>query len=608
MGKVRHVRGRRLVAVGAALAALLAFSTVAAAPAQAAGEILGTANPTAIKDSYLVVFADRDASPHRVDALTSTLAGRYGAHVDYTYRHALRGFAGRFSERTARRLAAHPDVAYVEQNGEVRTTATQTNPPSWGLNRIDQRNLPLDNAYTYPNTASGVTAYIIDTGIRTTHNDFGGRAVWGVNTVGGSNSDCNGHGTHVAGTVGGTSYGVAKAVRLVAVKVLDCAGSGSFAAVTAGVDWVTGNHTSGPAVANMSLGGQGSNTTLENAVRNSIADGVVYAIASGNSSSNACNFTPARVSQAITVNASASNDARASFSNYGSCTDIFAPGAGITSAWHTGNTATNTISGTSMAAPHVAGGAALLLGASPNLTPAQVATAMSTIATPNKITNAGSGSPNRLLFVNTGGGTPGMPAVDNPGAQNTLRGVAVSLRMTASGGTAPYTWSATGLPAGLSINSSTGLISGTPTTVRTYSVTVTARDAANRTAATAFSWTVGQNLDGTYACSVPSGYTYDLVVSRLNECSPNNFANSYRLRLPRDNISTCTVPSGYTYDLVTSRLNTCSPNNFANSYRIRVPVVGMWACRVPTGFSYDQVRSQLNVCSPNNFANSYRLS
>ena len=643
MGKVRSV-SRRLAGLSTAMAAVVAM---AAAPVSAAeGVILGASGPGAIKDRYLVVF--KESATRGVDALAGELAAKYQAKVSHTYRHALRGFAGTLSEQAARRLAADPSVAYVEQDRAVHLVGTQPSPPSWGLDRIDQRNLPLDGSYTYPNTASNVTVYIIDTGIRTTHVDFGGRAVWGTNTIDGNNTDCNGHGTHVAGTVGGNSYGVAKGVRLIAVKVLDCGGAGSFAGVAAGVDWVTGHHTSGPAVANMSLGGSGTNATVEGAVRSSIADGVVYSLASGNSSSDACNFTPARVAEAITVNASQSNDAKASFSNFGTCTDIFAPGVSITSAWSTGDSAVNTISGTSMAAPHVAGGAALILGTTPSMTPAQVASTMYTNSTPNKITSPGTGSPNRLLFVNLNGGPGDGPAVTNPGNQTSRRGVAARLQMSASGGTPPYTWpSATGLPPGLTMNTTTGLISGTPTTVGNYSVTVTVRDSAGRTASTSFGWSITQNLDGTYACSVPAGYTWDQVVSQynvcapfayansyrlrspadgvsvcsvpsgwvwdqvvnqLNMCSPSNFANSYRLRAPADNIQVCSVPSGYTWDRVVNQLNMCSHSNFANSYNIRVPVVGLWACSVPAGFGYSQIQNQLNVCNPNGFANSYRLS
>src|SRR5215470_10787644 len=408
MGDVGVSLARRLAGLGVATAAvLLAVATVPSAAAE--GEILGASKPNAIKDSYIVVYKPGVAS---VDDLTASTANRYGARVAVTYRHALRGFAGTMSETAARRLAADPAVAYVEQNATVSVSETQTPVPSWGLDRIDQRDLPLDNSYTYPNTAPNVRAYIIDTGIRVTHTEFGGRAVWGTNTVGdGINDDCHGHGTHVAGTVGGSTYGVAKQVQLTAVKVLDCTGSGSFAGVAAGIDWVTGDHPAGaPAVANMSLGGTGSDLTTENAVRNSIADGVVYAIASGNSNADACNFTPARVAEAITVNASDINDNRASFSNFGTCTDIFAPGVNITSAWNTSDTATNTISGTSMATPHVTGAAALILGANPMLTPAQVASQMFSDATLNHIVNPGAGSPNRLLFV--GAGTPPPPGCD----------------------------------------------------------------------------------------------------------------------------------------------------------------------------------------------------
>ncbi|GAA0221902.1 hypothetical protein GCM10010492_20030 [Saccharothrix mutabilis subsp. mutabilis] len=483
------MRGNRTPLLALATAAVTALALAGTAtPAAAEGEILGADNPRAIKDSYIVVF--KDLSTQSVDALTSDLSAKYAAKVEHTYRHALKGFAGTLTERAARRLAAEPSVAYVEQNGAVEALDTQPNPPSWGLNRIDQRDLPLDTGYTYPNTASNVTAYIIDTGIRTTHQDFGGRAVWGTNTVDSNNTDCNGHGTHVAGTVGGTAHGVAKGVKLVAVKVLNCQGSGSFAGVAAGIDWVTGNHTSGPAVANMSLGAQGSDATTENAVRNSIADGVTYAIASGNSNADACNFTPARVAEAVTVNASDINDARASFSNYGTCTDIFAPGVNITSAWMTNDTATNTISGTSMAAPHVAGGAALLLGETPTLTPAQVQSQLIANSTTGKITNPGAGSPNRLLFVNTGGSVPGNPSIAPPGSQTGTVGTATSLQLKASGGTPPYSFAATGLPPGLSIAPATGLISGTPTTAGSYSVTATVTDSAGKSGSTTFGWTI----------------------------------------------------------------------------------------------------------------------
>ncbi|HEY0698732.1 MAG TPA: S8 family peptidase [Micromonospora sp.] len=405
------VSRRRLAGLCVIAAAATVMTAGSATPAAAAAQVIGIDAPSAIADSYIVVFKDHatDDNPSETRALTGRLASRHGVTVEHTYQHALHGFAGTMTRAAANRLAAEASVAYVEQNRMVRALDTQPNPPSWGLDRIDQRDLPLDGSYSYPTTAANVRAYVIDTGIRTTHTTFGGRATWGTNTTGdGNNTDCNGHGTHVAGTIGGSQYGVAKGVSLVAVKVLGCTGSGTLAGVAAGVDWVTGHHTAGvPAVANMSLGASGADATLENAIRNSIADGVVYGIASGNSNSDACGFTPARVAEAITVNATTSTDARASFSNWGTCTDIFAPGEGIVSAYNSSDTATASLSGTSMATPHVVGAAALVLAGNPGLTPAQVASSLFDASTANKVTNAGTGSPNRLLF--TGSGTPPQP-------------------------------------------------------------------------------------------------------------------------------------------------------------------------------------------------------
>ncbi len=467
MAQSPHRRRLLTLACGLAAATVTALGGLAATPASAAtGNILSVPGARTVPGSYVVILKDnvtaRSATPQTATALTQ----QYGGSVRSTW--------------------TDPRVSYVQADAEVHALATQTNPPSWGLDRIDQRNLPLDNSYTYATTAGNVHAYIIDTGIRTTHTTFGGRAIWGHNSVDTNNTDCNGHGTHVAGTVGGSQYGVAKGVALVAVKVLNCQGSGTTAQVADGINWVAGNAVK-PAVANMSLGG-GVNTTLDNAVSNAINMGVTFAIASGNSNADACNFSPARVAAAITVNATDINDARASFSNFGTCTDIFAPGMDITSSWNTSDTATNTISGTSMATPHVAGAAALWLADHPGDTPAQVATGLINASTPNKVTNPGSGSPNRLLYTQFG--APSGVTVTNPGSRTGTVGVATSLQMSASGGTPPYTWSASGLPPGLSINSSTGLISGTPTTAGAYTVTVTARDTANVSGSTSFSWTI----------------------------------------------------------------------------------------------------------------------
>jgi subtilisin family serine protease len=399
---IRSIHARTAVAAlgAAAIVGALAVAAPAVAAAPATGQIHLAAGAPAVAGSYIVVLNGGPAamSAQAVGQAATDLAGRYGGAVRYTYTSAVHGFAATMSESAARQLAADPRVASVEQDSVVHADVTQTG-ATWGIDRVDQRNLPLSGTYTYNTTATNVTAFIIDTGIRTTHNEFAGRASVGTDAVGdGRNGqDCNGHGTHVSGTVGGSTFGLAKGVRLVAVRVLNCSGSGTNAGVIAGIDFVT-RSTARPAVANMSLGG-GTSPTLDAAVRRSIAAGVTYAIAAGNSNANACNFSPARTAEAITVGATTTTDARSSFSNFGTCVDIFAPGSGITSAWATSNTATNTISGTSMATPHTAGAAALYLATHPTATPATVRDALVTAATASVISNVGTGSPNRLLFT-----------------------------------------------------------------------------------------------------------------------------------------------------------------------------------------------------------------
>jgi subtilisin family serine protease len=299
------------------------------------------------------------------------------------------------SEADAEALSRDFRVNFVEEDGVMTASATQTNPP-WGLDRIDERDRPLSGTYTYNWTGSGVRAYIIDTGIRTAHTQFGGRASNVFDAFGGNGQDCHGHGTHVAGTVGGSTYGVAKSALLRGVRVLDCTGSGSTSGVIAGVDWVRQNHIA-PAVANMSLGG-GASSSLDTAVNNLSNAGVAIAVAAGNENQNACNVSPARAANAITTGSTTSSDARSSFSNFGTCVDIFAPGSGILSAWFSSNTATATLSGTSMASPHVAGVAALYKQANPSASATTIRNAIVNNASLNKITNVGTGSPNRLLY------------------------------------------------------------------------------------------------------------------------------------------------------------------------------------------------------------------
>ncbi|HEX8704619.1 MAG TPA: S8 family serine peptidase, partial [Myxococcaceae bacterium] len=357
-----------------------------------------------LEGEFIVVLKPRTGMS--VQASASDLAKAYRGRSGRVFQHALKGFVAYMSEADARALAEDESVLYVEQNGRMQAVGVQDG-ATWGLDRVDQVDLPLDSTYAYNTAGSGVNAYIIDTGIRVTHADFGGRATLAFNAIADNNgaNDCNGHGTHVAGTVGGATWGVAKAVNLHAVRVLDCGGSGTYEGVIAGVDWVTANHVK-PAVANMSLGG-GASQAVDDAVTASVAAGVVYAIAAGNDSGDACTKSPARTPNAFTVGSTTNTDARSSFSNYGTCVDIFAPGSNITSAWYTGDTATNTISGTSMAAPHVAGGAALYLGINPTASPEQVMSVLSNLAGEGKVGSPGTGSPNKLLYTATIGNGSG---------------------------------------------------------------------------------------------------------------------------------------------------------------------------------------------------------
>ncbi|WP_253884673.1 S8 family peptidase [Actinokineospora diospyrosa] len=401
-------RAALLAGVVVAVAGFGGAVPVAAAPAAATkpAAILYANTPNAVPDTYIAVLADQQASPDVVKRRAAEASSKYGITVQTQYYTAIRGFLVKGSEEQARQLSTDIAYQYIAQDQEFKTQAlgVQNAPPSWGLNRIDQRSLPLDTKYHYPQTAPNVYAYIIDTGIRYTHQEFGGRAFYGIDTVGGvfpPGNDCNGHGTHVAGTVGGTNVGVAKQVQLVSVRVLNCLGIGTGGGVIAGVDWVTNdaimNNRKG--VANMSLGGANF-PPLNTAVTNSIAANVHYSVAAGNSNANACGFSPASTPAATTVAATQINDQRWPNSNWGPCVDIFAPGHNIYSAYHLADNSYQTLSGTSMAAPHVTGTAALWRQRFPGDTSWQTATSLTANATPNVVTLQGAGSPNLLLFAN----------------------------------------------------------------------------------------------------------------------------------------------------------------------------------------------------------------
>ena len=402
-------------------------------------------------------------------------------NMGYVYSFALEGFSAELDDDAFIALRNDPRVKYIEPVYKVKAFGSQSN-ATWGIDRVDQRALPLNQTYTYESTGTGVRAYIIDTGINYGHVEFGGRAVFGFDAFGGNGQDGNGHGTHVAGTVGGAIYGIAKNVQLVAVRVLDNSGSGTTTGVIAGMDWVAA-HRIKPAVANMSLGGGASQAT-DDAVGRMYDAGVPVIVAAGNGNwigreDDACKYSPARAPKAYTIGATVSTDAKASYSNYGNCVDLFAPGSSITSAWYTSNTATNTISGTSMATPHVAGAAALYLQTNPTATPQQVYDALTNASTKGIVTSSKTTNNHLLYTLDFGGGGEEPPPAENiaPTASNTDTTKEITASFTAGnssdsdGSIVSYAWDFGDGAPGSGVN-----IAHTYSSAGTYAVKLTVTD------------------------------------------------------------------------------------------------------------------------------------
>lgn len=389
--KLRLIASAAVIALGACVNEPAAPPAATASLSDSEAPLMAAnAGRRPIPGEYIVVFND---DVNDAPGLSQRLAGEQGAEIRYTYSAVIKGFAARLPDRAVQALRNNPNVAYIEEDQEVHASVTQTG-ATWGLDRIDQRNRPLSGSYTYTATGNGVRAYIIDTGIQTSHSQFGGRASNVYDAFGGNGQDCNGHGTHVAGTVGSATYGVAKAALLRGVRVLNCSGSGSNSGVIAGMDWVRINHIK-PAVANMSLGG-GLSTATNTAANNLASAGVFLAVAAGNENQSACNVSPASAANVVTVASSTSSDAKSSFSNFGSCVEVYAPGSSITSTWLSGST--RTISGTSMASPHVAGVGALYKATFGDASYSTIRSWIINNATSGVISGNPSGTPNRLLY------------------------------------------------------------------------------------------------------------------------------------------------------------------------------------------------------------------
>ena len=573
------------IALAVALTVALLPASAGAAARRGSIATVGKAVPR----SYVVML---DPAVRSVAGVATTLAGVHGGELGYVYNHALEGFSIEIDRAGALAISTDPRVELVEPDLVVRAIATQSNPP-YGLDRIDQRNLPLSGSYVYNATGAGTTVYVVDSGIRVTHSDFGGRASHGYDFVDGDAdaSDCDGHGTHVAGTVGGSTHGVAKSASLVAVRVLDCNGDGAGSDIIAGLDWVTAQHVPGDKdVANMSLGTQiGTSSTIDAAVRNSIADGTTYAVAAGNGgplgiADNACNYSPSRVTEAIVVSATDSQDRKASFANYGTCVDVFAPGVSIQSTWNTSDTATSSISGTSMASPHVAGAAAQYLEANGATSPAGVESALNSNATTGKVVSPGSGSPNRLLYNGfiTAGGTPTPTPTPTPPPGNAAP--VASFTHSCSGLTCTFTDTSTdsdGTIAGRSWDFGDG---GTSTAANpshtfpaagTYTVSLTVTDNGGATGNTSKAVTVASTSDPD-----PSTPTLSNGIAYNDTNGSSGSWKYYKIQVPAGRASLRVDLTGAACSLLS-----CNPDLDLYVQRGAKPTASSYACRHYTSAS-----------------------